>query len=165
MIESDLQTIYFLDTKIKQLENTIRKQPLTYDRDYLNILQSIPGLGDILSLIILYEIDDINHFPSAQKFCSYSRLVHGSYESAGKRLGQDKTKIGNPWLKYAIADIIIHTERTSPYIAQFYQRLKQRNGDKRAKSIMNHKFGIAIYYILKNKQVFDEKRFVQMRMK
>lgn len=165
MIESDLETIYFLDPKIKQLENTIRKQALTYDRDYLNILQSIPGLGDILSLIILYEIDDINRFPSAQKFCSYSRLVRGSYESAGKRLGQGKAKIGNPWLKYAIADIIIHAERTSPYIAQFYQRLKQRNGDKRAKSIMSHKFGIAIYYMLKNKQVFDEKRFVQMTMK
>jgi len=31
--------------------------------------------------------------------------------------------------------------------------------------VISHKFGIAIYYMLKNKQVFDEKRFVQTNMK
>jgi transposase len=165
MLEADLETIYFLDPKIKQLENIIRKQAKDYDRDYHTLLQSVPGLGDILSLIVLYEIDDINRFPSAQRFCSYARLVRGSYESAGKRLGQGKIKIGNPWLKYAIADIIIHAERTSPYIAQFYQRLQKQYGLKRAKSIISHKFGVAIYYMLKNKQVFDEKRFAQSSMK
>lgn len=165
MVEADLETIYFLDPKIKQLEDAIRWQARTYDRDLLTILQSIPGLGDILSLITLYEIDNINRFPSPQQFCSYARLVRGSYESAGKYLGHGKAKIGNPWLKYAIAEIIIHAECTSPSIAQFYQRLQQQHGIKRAKSIISHKFGIGIFYMLKNKQVFDEKRFVQSAMK
>jgi len=164
-IESDLDLIEFLDPKLKRLEQQIRARARHHDRTVLNILLSIPGIGDILSLIILYEIDDINRFQSHQQFCSYSRLVKCERSSAGKKSKGGNQKIGNPYLKWAIGEIIIHASHTSTYIGDYYQKLQAKFGKDRAKSIIAHKFGIAIYYMLKNKQAFDEKRFVQDTMK
>jgi transposase len=35
----------------------------------------VPGIGQILALVLLYEIHDIRRFPSVQDFVSYCRLV------------------------------------------------------------------------------------------
>ena len=163
--QADLDMIDFLDPVIKQLEQQIRAQAKCHDRASLNILLSVPGIGDIFSLIILYEIHDINRFESHQTFCSYARLVKCERSSAGKHTKGGNQKIGNPYLKWAIADIIIHASHKSQLIGDYYQKLQSRFGKRKAKSIISHKFGIAIYYMLKNKQVFNEKRFVQTNMK
>ncbi len=65
------------------------------------LLQTIHGVGKILSMTILYEIGDINRFPRVQEFASYSRLIKCSRESAGKRYGSAGSKIGNVHLEWA----------------------------------------------------------------
>ncbi|MCP4372671.1 MAG: IS110 family transposase [Deltaproteobacteria bacterium] len=39
------------------------------------LLNSVPGIGKIISPVILYEICDIKRFPRVQGFASYARLV------------------------------------------------------------------------------------------
>jgi transposase len=164
-IELNLDLIDFFDPKLNKIEREIRAKAKEYDRTTHNLLLTVPGVGDMMSLVILYEIGDINRFASAQKFSSYCRLVKCERESGGKKYRGGNQKIGNPYLKWAIGEIIIHAPTTSPVIKKYYERLINKHGNKRAKSIMNHKFGVAIYYMLKNKQGFDEKRFVQTEMK
>ncbi len=162
---TDLDLVDFLDPQIKHLEQQIRAQAKNHDRAALNILMSVPGIGDIFSLTMLYEVHDINRFDAHQHFCSYARLVKCERSSAGKHSKGGNQKIGNPYLKWAIADIIIHASHKSQLIGEYYQKLQARYGKRKAKSIISHKFGIAIYYRLKNKPVFDEKRFGQSNMK
>src|SRR5262249_44046580 len=50
-------------------------------------LRSIPGVGKVLALILLYEIHDTRRFPEVGPFLSYARLVRCSHESAGKKQG------------------------------------------------------------------------------
>jgi hypothetical protein len=64
-----------------------------YPRDML--LNSVPGIGKIISLVILYEIYDIKRFPTVQNFVSYARLIKCKAESAGKSYGTSGAKIGN----------------------------------------------------------------------
>ena len=47
-------------------------------------LKSVPGIGDILAMVILYEIGDIKRFDAVGNFLSYARLVPGKHESNGK---------------------------------------------------------------------------------
>jgi len=54
-----------------------------------------------LVLVILYEIHDINRFPTVQDFVSYASLVKCAHESTGKRHGTSAKKIGNVHLKWA----------------------------------------------------------------
>jgi len=164
-IAMDLDLIDFFDPKLNKIERQIRAEAKLYHRTEHNLLLTIPGIGDMISLIILYEIGDINRFKSPQKFSSYSRIVKCERESGGKKYKEKNWKIGNPNLKWTLGEIIVHAPRTSPVIRKYYDRLSNKHGKKKAKSIITHKFGVAIYYMLKNKQGFDEKRFVETNMK
>ena len=64
----------------------------------------MPGIGTILSLVLLYEIHDIARFPRVQDFVSSCRLVKCTKESAGKRYGTAGTTIGNAYLTWAFAE-------------------------------------------------------------
>ena len=52
------------------------------------LLKTIPGVGKILALVLLYEIENIARFPRVQNFSSYCRLVKCAKESNGKKYGE-----------------------------------------------------------------------------
>lgn len=164
-VETDLDLTDFLDPVIRKLEIQITRKAKQHNKRDFNILLSIPGVGETLSLIIIYEIDTIDRFFSVQDFSSYCRLVKCDRSSAGKKTGGGNQKIGNPYLKWAFGEIIIKAKNTSPLIAKYYQRLQSKFGPGRAKSIIAHKFGVAVYFMLKNGKAFDENLFVQTNMK
>jgi transposase len=58
------------------------------------LLQTVPGIGKILSLVLRSAIHDIPRFPRVQDVVSSGRLVTCAKESAGKRDGTAGTKIG-----------------------------------------------------------------------
>jgi transposase len=65
--------------------------PQAYQR-----LLSVPGVGKVLALALLYEIHDICRFPEVGQFLSYSRLVRCAHESAGKKQGTGGTRSTTP---------------------------------------------------------------------
>ncbi|MBI4517653.1 MAG: IS110 family transposase [Deltaproteobacteria bacterium] len=46
-------------------------------------LRSVPGIGKIIALVILYEIHDITRFPRVQDFASYCRDQRRARAAAG----------------------------------------------------------------------------------
>jgi transposase len=60
---------------LKPLEWHIEKTARDHDYHTLYLLRSIPGVGQILALVILYEIHDVKRFPGVQDFSSYARLI------------------------------------------------------------------------------------------
>jgi transposase len=123
------------------------------------LLNSVPGIGDIIGLVILYEIDDINRFKTVQDFASYARLVKCKAESAGKSYGSSGAKIGNAHLKWAFSEAAVIFLRGNPAAKQYVDSLTRRHGKAKALSILAHKLGRAVYYILKRKQPYDRERF------
>jgi len=149
-----------LDAMSYKIEKQVLAQAKHHDRNALSILMSVPGIGEMLALTILYEIHTITRFPSASHFSSYGRLVKVTRESAGKKTAAGNSKIGNPHLKWAFTEIILVAQRVSPPIKKYYEKLKAKHGLAKAKVLIAHKFAVAVYHMLKNGQVFDEKRFV-----
>jgi transposase len=94
-IEADLAMAARLDEIIRSLERTIRHQAKVDDPETYKRLQTIPGVGRILALTLLYELHDISRFPRVQDFLSYARLVKSQKSSAGKVMGTSGAKIGN----------------------------------------------------------------------
>lgn len=164
-VEADSYMVEHFDKMIAKLESTIISHTKSnYHSDY-TILQTIPGLGPILGLIILYEIDTIDRFPEVQKFSSYSRLIKCVAESSSKRLGTKGAKIGNAYLKYAITESALLCKRHTPTIQKYFQRLESKHGKKVANAILAHKIGRAIYFMLKRKQIFNISKFVKEKDK
>src|SRR5262245_63165675 len=79
-----------------------------------HLLQTVPGIGKILSLVLLYEMHDIDRFPTVQDCVSYCRLVKCAKESAGKRVGTSGKKIGNAHLQWAFSEAAVLCLRTNP---------------------------------------------------
>jgi transposase len=74
-VEVDLSLIAHYDGLITDLELTIVREAKRHDADAFHRLRSVPGIGTILALTILYEIHDITRFDRVQEFASYARLV------------------------------------------------------------------------------------------
>ena len=159
-VDCDLDLVDSLDPIIHKIEKQVLAQAKHHDRNALSILMTTPGVGKLLALTILYEIHTITRFKSASNFSSYSRVVKVERESVGKKTKGGNQKIGNPHLKWAFSEIILVAQSCSPPIKKCYEKLKSKHELGKAKSIIAHKFAVAIYYMLKNGQAFDEKRFV-----
>ena len=80
---------------IGDLELYLTRSAKVDDVQTYHRLQTIPGVGKILALVLLYEIHDIRRFPEVGDFLSYARLVRCVHESAGKVQGTGGHKIGN----------------------------------------------------------------------
>jgi transposase len=98
-VEVDLALITYYDELLKDLELYILKTAKRHDANTLYLLQTVPGIGKILSLVLLYEIHDIHRFPSVQDFASYARLVNVARSLAAndwaRRVKKSATPISN----------------------------------------------------------------------
>ena len=159
-IATDLAVIEALDPLIDGLEKQILAQAQQHNPCDYQILLTVPGVGPMITLNIIYEIHSIARFKTVQKFSSYCRVVKCMRESGGKIKGYKNQKIGNPYLKWAMSQIIISAQSASEPIAKYYQRLENKYGRRRARAQIAHKFAVAIYFMLKDGKVFDQKRFV-----
>jgi transposase len=131
-----------------------------HDPNALHLLRTAHGIGKVLSLVILYEIQDIHRFPTVQDFASYSRLVKCAKESAGKRYGSSGGKIGNAHLKWAFSETAVLFLRANPEGLKCKQRIEKRHGKSKALSILAHKLGRAVYYVLLRQKACDMKKFL-----
>jgi transposase len=161
-IEVDLALITYYDELLRDLELSILTTAKQHDANPLYLLQTVPGIGKILSLVLLYEIHDIDRFPRVQDFASYCRLVKCAKESAGKRLGTSGKKIGNAHLKWAFAEAAVLFLRNNPKGQQYLVRLEKKHDKGKALTILAHKLARAVYYMLKRKTAFDMDTFLRV---
>ena len=136
---------------ITNLERYINSTAMQHDPQALHLLKTVHGIGKILALVILYEIHDIDRFPRVQDFASYARLVTCTRESAGKRHGSKNKKIGSMHLKWAFSEAAVLFLRNNPKGLAYKRRLERKHGKSKALTILAHKLGRAVYYMLKRK--------------
>ena len=160
-LEVDLALITYYDELLKDLELSLLKTAKQHDANTLYLLQTVPGIGKMLSLVLLYEIHDIRRFPSVQDFASYGRLVKCSKASPGKHLGTSGHKIGNAHLKWAFSEAAPLFLRNNPHGQKLLARLEKKHDKGKALSILAHQLARAVYFMLKRKVAFDMEIFLQ----
>ena len=161
-IETDVAVADHTHELINQLEAYIIRHVKQFDPRTYYRLQSVPGIGKVLALIMLYEVGDINRFPTVQNFCSYARLVKCPKESAGKLYGYGGGKIGNAHLKWAFSEAVALFMRESDRAKAFVAHHEKKHGKGKAMSILAHKLGRAVYYMWRRNDAFDEKYFFKV---
>jgi transposase len=158
-LQNDLAMIRHYDAQITAIEEQLHH--LTQQRSWREyaLLQTVPGIGEHLGITILYEIGDIERFPTVKDFLSYCRLVKGTVASAGKIKGLRGAKLGNPYLRWAFGEAAVIAKRDHTLIGPLAQSLEARLGNKfKANTVVAIKLARAVYFMLKNKTVFDPER-------
>jgi transposase len=160
-MSANLNLIDAYDEQIAELERHLVKTAKIDDPVTFGFLRTIPGIGPILGLILLYEIDQIGRFPEAGNFLSYSRLVRCEHSSAGKVKGSGGKKIGNAHLKWAFSEAACLMLRTSLPVKAWMQRQEKKRGKRKALSVLEAKIGRAVYHLWRKQVAFDAKRFLK----
>ena len=164
MFESDRYMIKHYTTEINKLEWYITKRTKEAPSNAFNIalLRTIPGVGPIIALTLLYEIHDISRFATVQQFSSYARLVKPEKTSDGKTAGSGGKKIGNHHLKWIFGEATALFLRQSSEGKMHLKRLEKRYGNKaRAMSVLTHKLGKAVYFMLHRQEAFNANKVFQ----
>jgi len=161
MIASDLAMIDHYDEQIRAMESYLIRNAKVDDAVTFGLLKTIPGIGPILGLILLYEIDNIKRFPEAGNFLSYSRLVRCEHSSAGKVKGSGGKKIGNAHLKWAFSEAACLMIRAVPAVKSWMQRQEKKRGKRKALSVLEAKIGRSVYHLWRKAVPFDVKRFLK----
>jgi transposase len=144
-IAADLALINHYELIIGEIEVAVLRQARGHDHNSYQLLRSIPGIGRVLALTILYEIHDIRRFERVQEFASYSRLVKCQKSSAGKVTGTNGAKIGNAYLKWAFSEAAVLFLAKCPKGKGLFTRIERKHSKAKALSILAHKLGRAAY--------------------
>jgi transposase len=159
-IELDLALIDHYDQRWREVELYITRAAKGHNAQSFARLQSVPGVGQILALVLLYESQAIARFPRVQDFLSSSRLVQGAKESAGKPHGLSGKKIGNPQRKWAFSEAAVLFLRQNKSGQDYFAKLERQHGKGKALTVLAQKLARAVYYLLTREQAFSLKRFV-----
>jgi transposase len=148
-IEVDLALIGHYDHLLCDVALSVLKTAKQHDAHTRYLLRTVPGIGAMLRLVLLYDIHHIERFPRVQEFVSYGRLVKCAKEAAGKRSGTAGPKIGKAYLKWAFSEAAVLFLRNRPAGPKYLARLEKQHGKGKALTVLAPKLARAISYLLK----------------
>jgi transposase len=160
-VEARLNLLGPLDAEIRRLERAIEVAAGEHFPTELAALRTIPGVGPIISMTILLEVDTVARFESRQQFCSYARLISPRQESDGKVVGAGNARAGNAWLKWAFSEAAVLSSQKDQRMKRCLAQLQSKHGSGKGLSIFAHKLGRVVYHLLRAGKVFDVERFVR----
>lgn len=96
------------------------------------IVLSAPGVGEVVTEVVLAELGDVKRFASIKDATAYAGLVPAQRESAGKEKERGLTKKGSRILRWAMVEAAWQSIRSSARWRGVYEQLKKRRGSKKA---------------------------------
>lgn len=143
-----------LDKAIEEVTKVIGKEE--------EVLRSIPGIGPVYAAGILAEIGQINRFDNEAKLAKYAGLSWREKQSGG--YASDNTPLkrtGNAYLRYYLVEAANRVRIQDPVFGEYYQRKYKEvkhTPSKRALVLTARKLIRVIFFLLKNHQIYQEKR-------
>lgn len=154
--KANIAAMQFLVEKIKEIEKAVVRVA-RLRREYKKLL-TVPGIGKILALTIMFETGDINRFSQVGNYASYCRCVRSTRLSNGRQKGAGNRKNGNKYLSWAYVEAANVAVWSYPYIKRYYQKKMAKTNKIVAIKTVAHKLARASYYVMKNQEAFIPKR-------
>lgn len=153
-LEVIVNEILNLTAGITKLEKEISERGAEIN-GYEN-LKSIKGIGNYSAAVLLSVIGDVNDFADEDKLASYFGIVPRVSNSNQTEHHGSITKCGSKLARTVLVQCTLTAKRFSPYLKQFYERIKGRRGSSKAIIATARKFLGIIYRTLKYKWVFSD---------
>jgi transposase len=157
--EKLLEQLETLQEQIKLFEQ--RAKRLFRSTPELELVMSMPGVGEILGMVICLEIGDISRFPGPAHLAAYAGTTPRVHSSGGKtRYGQLRRDV-NRYLKWAFveaASVISRHRRSHPqrHVCRLYERLKSSKGHQKAIGAVARHLAESTYWMLSRKETYRD---------
>lgn len=158
-VEEQLKLLDYVMEQIEQIEKRIHKVvEMTHE---MKLLKTLPGVGDILAIVIALEMGAVERFPDANKFASYSGTVPRVNSSGGKTyFGRVRPDV-NRYLKWAFIEaansICLNQSRMEGrHVVELLRRVQKHKGHPKAMSAVARHLSEAAYIMLKYNAPYHE---------
>ena len=140
-------------------ENELTAKVLEIQHEQIDCLQSIPGIGELSSRVIVSAIDDVNRFDNKKGLAKYGALTPRIYQSGGVthlgRINRD----GRHEVRRVLLQCAHTVARMKSYEARplrtFFERVRQRRGKKIAIVALARKLLTIAYGVLRTQTMYD----------
>src|SRR3990170_1297289 len=173
-MQQELELLEMVQGQIGRLEARIRER-VRVTRT-IQLIQSVPGPAEILSIVIDREMGSIDRFSCPKHFCGYAGMApkvkgSGGKFHYGKMITSSRCSCGkqcNNYLKWAFieaANVVVrqrhHPNWQKKYIVVLYERTRQRKGHAVAVGAMARHLAEATYWVLKKGEPYREPKSKQ----
>jgi transposase len=155
LLDEHLALLKFVAGQIASTEALIAR--LAQSDPAIEWLQSIPGIGPFFSVLIRWEVDNIQRFSSAKKFAGYTGLVPSTYASGGQVRHGGLTHQGNKWVRWALIEAVTAATMHSPGLRRFYLKMRGRRGAKDARTATARKLAELVWTIWTQRRCYMER--------
>lgn len=151
-----LDTVELLRKNLLSVTRQIRflSRSERYANDFENLM-SIPGIGLLVGMCLLTEIDDVRRFRNEKQFASYLGLVPMSHSSGEKICNGEKTFRGNKLLGLMLVESAWVTIQHDSIMAAAYGEYCKRMKGQKAIIRIAHKLANRIFHVMKNGQKYE----------
>jgi transposase len=126
-------------------------------------IETIPGFGVFLSVLVKVEIGKIDRFKSASRLCSYAGVIPSTYSSGGRTWHGRIVKGGNRHLRWCLVEAAIHSLKQEGELKRFFLRIRRKKGTKVARIATARKLTFILYRILKEKDTYRPFRTMKQK--
>ena len=160
-VQEQLWLLDQVEQSIKKAEKRICQ--VIKMNDTMQLLQTLPGVGPILAIVIALEVGSIDRFAMAEKLASYAGKVPRVNSSGGKTYYGKVRPDVNRYLKWAFTEaanaIVLQQERRpDSHVVRLYQRVYRHKGHAKAITAVGRHLAEATYWMLKNNEPYREPR-------
>jgi transposase len=141
---------------IGQIEKEVLKKAA--DLPFFDVLDTLPGVGRILSLTIALETVDPARFEGPGNYASYCRCVDSSRISNGKKKGENNQKSGNKYLAWAFVEAANFAKRHDEKCRKFFDRKAAQTKNVVATKALACKLAKAAWHMMSEHVAYDASR-------
>lgn len=158
-METQLELLDQLEEHLRTCEEQIRA--VVQATPEMKLLMTIPGIGQILAVVMAWEIGEITRFPGPDHLASYAGTVPRVKSSGGKTFfGRVRPDV-NRYLKWALieaANVVQMNQGHWPnrHVVRLYQRVRERGGHAKAIVAVSRHLAEAAYWMLRRNEPYQE---------
>jgi len=153
-LEVLVDQIRSLSSNVKKLDDQITEQGSKL-KGHKN-LASIKGIGSRSATVLLSVIGDVNDFADEDKLSAYFGIVPKVKDSNETIHHGRITKHGSKLGRTTLVQCTLAAKRYSPYLRNYYERIKSHRGSGKAIIATSRKLLGIIYTTLKNDWIFED---------
>ena len=119
------------EKQIQKLDDRIHKAAAL--RPQIPRLRTLACIGDYTALALLAHIGPIHRFKNPRSLANFFGLTPGCRDSGQTHRPGSITKAGHPFVRFLLAQTVLHALRRDPGLRAWYREIKRRRGSRIAR--------------------------------
>jgi len=148
-IDRGLEVLAQLDASCAELDRAIHGEFLKSKEAQL--LETIPGIGELTAVALVAELCPIDRFPNIEKLCSYAGMVPTNHQSGDDSYQGHLKKDANSLVKWILIEASWSHRRVAKRsdVSKIAKRVSRRRGKQKGNVAGAHKLLKIVYAVLR----------------